>query len=103
MSAGMIQIELDSVRKNANKSEWRMVNRARICFPGSRTTHIESIGDGDNIRHLCRAMVAAGITGIAEVMRGSTKVFAEPIDVERFANGKWGKGDQPEHLKRLAK
>ncbi len=99
----MIRIELDSVRLDINKSEWRNINRARICIPGSRTTKMESVGDGDNIRHLCHAMAAAGMKGAAEVYRGQTRVFSQPIDIERFAQGKWGRGEQPEQFRKAAK
>lgn len=38
----MLRIELDSVRKDSNKSEWRMVGRASAAG-------LENVGDGYNL------------------------------------------------------
>lgn len=43
----MIRIELDSVRKDMNRSEWRNINRAWAVLPGTWTT-LQSAGDMDN-------------------------------------------------------
>lgn len=90
----MTRIELDSVRKERNASEWRMVGRARA-------EGFESVGDGQNIRLLCQKLRDAGFTGDCEVWRGTTPVFpAKPIAL--WADGKALSGSQPEHLRRLS-
>ena len=86
------RIELDSVRKNRNTAEWRNVNRARW-------QHIESVSDGDNITKVAQAMLAEGVTGRVEVYRGKTPVFLTGT-VEEWASGRFGRGEQPEHLKK---
>lgn len=86
------RIELDSVRKNRNSSEWRNVNRARW-------RHLESVGDADNIRIIARLMLAEGVTGPAVVYRVKTPVFLSAT-VESLASGSYGKGEQPEHLRK---
>jgi len=88
----MLRIELDSVRKYHNKSEYSQVGRARALG-------FESVGFGENLRILCRKLVDSGHTGKAEVYQDKTLVFSTPIDIERMAAGTFGRGDQPEHLK----
>lgn len=88
----MMRIELDSVRKAENQSEWRYVGRAR-CLG------LESRGDGHNIKLLCRKLIEAGHSGKVEVWRGETPVFG-PIGIEKWADGKALTGDQPEQFKR---
>jgi len=88
----MIRIELDSIRKHHNKSEYSQIGRARA--PGFEVT-----GFGENLRILCRKLAEAGHTGEATVYRGKTPVFATPIDIESMAAGTFGRKDQPEHLK----
>ncbi len=84
-------IELDTIRKYRNAAEWRSVNRARCG-------QYEATGDGKVIEELCRDMVKNGETGQAEVWRAGMLCFA-PQSLEKWASGKVGKGEQPEHLK----
>lgn len=85
-------ITLDSVRKNRNAQEWRNVGRA-MCGP------FESVGDGENIRHVARQMIESGLSGEVEVWRGGTLVFAA-APLEKWAEGKVGKAKQPKQFRR---
>ncbi len=87
----MIEIHLDSFRRDVNPAHktYVMVPRARCQVPGSRT-RLESTGNGDNVRKLCLSLEAMGQTGPATVLRSGKPVFTKPIDIERFAAGKWG-------------
>ena len=90
----MHRIELDSVKKYRPRStqEYRMVNRARWG-------DLESVGDGQNIVKLAGMMLAKGVTGPVEVYRGKTPVFHSGT-VEQWATGRFGRGEQPEQLRR---
>lgn len=89
----MVRIELDSVKKHRNASEWRMIGRA------SAMGH-ESVGDGNNIVNLCRKLLDAGFQGYCEVYRNGRLVFGE-IPIAVWAAGKALKTqDQPEHLRK---
>ena len=90
----MIRIELNSVKKSRNASEWRMVNRASAAG-------LEDVGDHDVIAGLCRKLAAEGHAGDVEVWRAGTKCF-NAIALEEWATGKALKGEQPEHLRRKA-
>lgn len=88
------RIELDSVRKARNASEWRNIPRAR-CEGRER------VGDGRNIVLLAREMIEKGHdpSGLVEVWREGTPCFsAAPLQV--WADDKFGKGEQPEHLRK---
>lgn len=88
----MIRIELDTVRKNRSATEYRYINRATCGDAVSQ-------GDGDNIRSCCQIMADSGASGLVEVWRGQTLVFAAiPLDV--WASGKALSGEQPEHLRK---
>lgn len=84
------RIELGSVIKHRNKSEYRPVSVARMG------EYVE-IGDGPLIKRLCQQMMADGIVGMVEVWRDDTIVF-HATDISVWASGKHGKGKQPEHL-----
>ena len=88
----MLRIELDTVRKYRNASEYRPVNRA------SCEGH-EVVGDGEIIGALCRDLIESGHSGVVEVWRGETPVF-RAIPLEIWASGKALRGEQPEHLRR---
>ena len=85
-------IELDTVRKYRNASEWRNVNRARCG-------QYEATGDGKVIEQICRDMAKNGETGAVEVWRGQTLCFTA-LPLEIWASGKAGKQEQPEHLRK---
>jgi hypothetical protein len=87
-----VRIELDSVRKDRNGSEWRMVGRAR-------SEGFESVGDGHNIKAVCAQLRDAGFDGDCEVWRGDTPVFSA-MPISAWADGKALTGEQPEHLRR---
>jgi hypothetical protein len=86
------RMELDSVRKNRNPHAWRNINRARCG-------EFESVGDGDNIKAVCRMMLEAGHTGVIDIYRNGTPVFLG-VTIERWASGKALRGEQPEHLRK---
>ena len=86
------RMELDSVRKNRNAHAWRNINRARCG-------EFESVGDGDNIKAVCRMMLEAGHTGVIDIYRNGTPVFLG-VTIERWASGKALRGEQPEHLRK---
>lgn len=90
----MHRIELDSVKRHRNAQEWRMVPRARCG-------DLESVGDGQNIKIVAQLMLAAGMVGPVTVYRGKTPVFLSGT-VEEWASGKFGKGEQPAHLRKVA-
>jgi hypothetical protein len=79
------RIELDSVRKYRSAAEWRPVNRARCG-------EIEAVGDGSVIVACARLMLDSGMSGVVEVWRGQTKVFAAQ-SVEKWAGVKVGPRD----------
>lgn len=91
----MIDIQLDSVKKFRpnSKTEYRYISRARCAG-------FESVSDGDNIRKVCKMMVDSGILeDDVRVWRGDLLVFdSMPLSV--WASGKFGTGDQPEHLRK---
>ena len=74
-----IRIELDSVRKDINGSEWRRINRASACG-------MEEIGDGMVIVRLCQRLLEAGYTGEVVVFRGEIPCF-NPLSLELWAGG----------------
>ena len=86
------RMELDSVPKRRNSSEWRNVNRARCG-------EFESVSDGDNIKKVCQLMLEAGRTGVIDIYRNGTPVFLG-VTIERWASGKALRGEQPEHLRK---
>jgi len=88
----MLRIELDSVWKARNAKEGRRVNRATCAG-------IEEVGDHEIIGALCRKLIGAGHSGLVEVWRGEIPCF-RPVDVTAWANGKVGRGEQPEHLRK---
>ena len=88
----MRKIELDSVRRYKNKSEWRNVNRA-TCGD------IVSVGDGDNIRKVCKELVISGYSGPVEVWRGSTPVFGA-IPAKTWSEGRALSGEVPASLRK---
>jgi hypothetical protein len=86
------RMELDSVPKWRNSSEWRNINRARCG-------EFESVGDADNIVKICRMMLRAGHTGVIDIYRNETPVFLG-VTIERWASGSALRGEQPEHLRK---
>lgn len=91
-----LRIELDTIRKQRNAKEWRPINRARC-------EGIERTGDGNIISLLCKDMIAAGYAPSArvEVYRSGTPCFFA-TSLSDWADGRVGKGEQPEHLRRSA-
>lgn len=91
----MLRIELDTVRKYRTKQEYRQINRA-TCG------ELSVEGDGWNIHKLCQLLAENNPRNtVVEVYRGGTLCFT-PEALEKWASGKFGKGDQPEHLRKEA-
>jgi hypothetical protein len=70
-----IIIQLDSVKKYRNKSEWRPVNRASTTY---KDTYIEVVGDGHVILQILDRLYTfynCPITAYVEVRRGEMPVF----------------------------
>jgi hypothetical protein len=86
------RIELDTIRKYRNASEWRSINRARCG-------QYEATGDGKVIEQICRDMEKNGETGAVEVWRGATLCFPSAL-LQIWASGKAGKQEQPEQLRK---
>ena len=87
------RVELDSVKKHRNASEWRNVNRARCG-------EIEAVGDGRVEVESALSLLEAGMAGKMAVFRGERMVFG-PWDVADWAAGRAPyMGRQPEHLRR---
>lgn len=89
------RVELDSVKKYRNKSEYRTVDRAKW-------QHLESVGDGENIVKLAKQMLSEGVSGRMDVYRGKTPVFLGGT-VEQWSEGRPGRGEQPAHLRKREK
>lgn len=87
-----MRIHLDSIPKYRNSQEYRPVNRA-TCWPW------ESVGDGDNLKIIARLMLEAGVVGEVDVYRGETPVFLS-LPLDKLAEGRVGKGEQPEQLRK---
>ena len=85
-------IYLDSVIKWRNTQEYRPVSRASW-------RHLESVGDGDNLKIVARLMVEEGVTGYVDVYRDKTPVFLG-VPIEDMVKGSIGRGPQPEHLRK---
>jgi hypothetical protein len=71
-----IVVTFDSVRKNSNAQEHRMVNRASCSY---NEVHYESVGDGDNLKKLLGLVPwdKCHFNDIVKVMRVNTSVFEE--------------------------
>ena len=71
-----IVITFDSIRKDSNKTEYRMVNRASCHYNGS---YYASVGDGDNMKKLLALVhwIEGDFSALVHVMRGDTRVFEE--------------------------
>lgn len=92
MQTNIFIIELDSVRRYRNKQEYRTVNRAKCTELG-----LEVVSDQSVIVLLCKKMRDLGIVGQVRVCRQGKEVFAaENLNI--WADNKFGKGTQPEHL-----
>ena len=85
-------VYLDSVIKWRNAQEYRPVNRASW-------KHLESVGDGDNLKFIARLMLEEGVTGEVDVYRDETPVFLS-VPLEDMAKGSIGRGPQPEQLRK---
>jgi len=92
------RIELDTVRKSRNTSEYRNINRA-TC------EGISTQGDGAIVQQLCAILAENNphIGAVVEVWRGATLVFHK-MPLKQWAGGKAvNTGEQPEHLRRASK
>lgn len=88
-----MRMYLDSVRKDSNKSEYRMIPRC-TCAPHVLT------GDGPLIENMGKLLLEHGFSPDLEVgvYRGTTEVFA-PAKLALIARG-YRTGEQPEHLRK---
>jgi len=84
---------LDSVRKDNNTKEWRMIPR---CTCEGRVL----TGDGALIQGMAKRLLEDGFSGDEEVgvYRGTTEVFA-PTKLSIIARG-YATKKQPEHLRK---
>jgi hypothetical protein len=71
-----ITITFDSVRKNKNAHEYRMVNRASCSY---ENCYYESVGNGDNLKKLLGIVPwnKCHFDAIVHVVRSNTSVFEE--------------------------
>jgi len=88
-----LRIDLDSVIKYRNGQEYRSISRARC---GDK----ERCGDGFIIKQLCSDLLADHDPNtLVDVYRGQTRCFSqEKLSV--WAAGKFGRGEQPKHLRK---
>jgi len=88
------RIDLDTVRKHRNASEWRNWQRARCG-------DLECVGEGRIIVKLAGMMLERGMKGPVEIYRDKTPVFLSGT-VEQWASGSIGRGEQPPQLRKEA-
>lgn len=88
------RIELGSVRKDRNNSEYRMV-------PCATWQDMKEIGDHNIVASLCRkiSLRFSCDLGTVEVFRGDTPVFNK-IPLQTWLKSNPFAGEQPEHLRK---
>jgi hypothetical protein len=93
----MIDVEFDSVVRWRNTREYRRVPRATYG-------EYEEVGDHSLMKSLCKRLIADGYDPDLEVRvwRGKTPVFT-PVKLRIWAEGRFGKKEQPKHLQRGSK
>jgi len=90
----MTRVELSTVKKWRNNSEWRNISRATCCG-------VSVTGEGEIVAKAIQAAIDEGNTCGGDVMvyRNGTLCFT-PAPVSVWLEGKQFSGKQPEHLKR---
>jgi hypothetical protein len=88
------KIQLDSVRRDRNKNEYRMVPRATW-------QDMEEVGDQKIVAALCRkiSMRFSCDLGTVEVFREGTPVF-NTMPLKTWLKSNPFAGEQPEHLRK---